>query len=76
MQQSNAQPRAQSPTGTLVKQEPTLDELVTAAHQDINAALDSLSKLGEKLGKIQIAARASTASYDKLRALAQALKEI
>lgn len=56
--------------------EPALDDLIAEAHQDINAAVDSLSKLGEKLGKIQTAARASTAGYDKLRALAQALKEI
>lgn len=53
---------------------PTLDELVAAAHQDINAAVDSLSRLGERLGKIQAVAHASTAGYEKVRALAQALK--
>lgn len=75
-QTSMAAPNGASNTPKPVTRELTLDELVEAAHQDINAAVDSLSRLGEKLGKIQGAARASTAGYDKLRALAQALKEI
>lgn len=76
MPSSNSMSIATAPIASTVKREPTLDDLVAEAHLDINAAVDSLSKLGERLGKIQACARASAAGYEKVRALAQALKEI
>lgn len=50
----------------------SLEQLVASAHQDIDAAVNALSKLADKLGKI----RAAGAKVEKVSALVQALREI
>ena len=56
--------------------EPTLDDLIAGAHLDINIIMDSLSKLSEKLNSIQQASKNAMQGFEKLKALAQALKDI
>jgi hypothetical protein len=58
------------------KSEPTLDDLIAGAHLDINTMMDSLSKLSEKLGLIQKVSNHSSEGYEKIKALAEALKNI
>ena len=61
---------------SVIKVEPTVDDLIAGAHLDINTIMDSLSKLSEKLGKIQHVFKNSSEGYEKLKALAKALKDI
>jgi hypothetical protein len=59
-----------------ISSEPTLDDLIAGAHLEINTIMDSLSKLSEKLDKVQRTVKNSSEGFEKLKALAKALKDI